>query len=393
VRLRTALPSAKMLAAEEEVKGAKPWPAGTVFVTLDGGNREEVEGAVGALSLKVTPLPALPEAKTHELALPRVAILHTWLSTQDEGWFRLAFEDLRIPYAYVSTQAVAADADLRARFDVIVFPPAGGTPQQVVGGLPPGPPLPWKKTALTPNLGVDSTDDMRPGLGFAGVANLARFVEQGGVLVTVEESAQWAAQFGLARWVRAVETSKVKARGSLLRAQVADRTSPVAWGYDESVPVYFDGSFVLEVGSGARQEREGSRPSGRGGPTDPDVPQGRPYVAVPPKPTPGPGEEGFQMPEDYRVFFESRVPRPEDRPRVVLAFPKAADQILLSGMMEGGDELAGKGVVVDAPLGKGHVLLLACNPMWRVNTQGSYALVTNAILNWNALSLGWPPKK
>ena len=39
----------------------------------------------------------------------------------------------------------------------------------------------------------------------------------------------------------------------------------------------------------------------------------------------------------------------------------------------------------DAPRGKGHILLFANNPMWRQNTQGSYALVTNAILNWDHL--------
>ena len=393
VRLRTALPTVKMLVSEDEIKGTRTWPAGTVFVSLDTGNRDAVAAAIGALSLQVTPLPGLPGAKMHELALPRVAVLHTWLSTQDDGWFRLAFEDLKLPYSYISTQVAAAEPDLRSHYDVIVFPPAGGTPQQIVNGLPPGPPLPWKKTALTPNLGVDETDDMRPGLGFSGVANLARFVEEGGLLVTVQDSAQWAAELGLARWVRAVETPKVKARGSLLKAEFVDRSSPVAWGYDDSVPVYFDGSFVLEVGVVGRPERDASRPSGRGGAGDPDVPQGRPYVPVPPKPTPAPGEEGFQLPEDYRVFAESRIPRAEDRPRVILAFPKAADGILLSGMLEGGEEIAGKGAVVDAPLGKGHVLLFACNPMWRVNTQGTYALVTNAILNWNALSLGWPPKK
>jgi hypothetical protein len=31
--------------------------------------------------------------------------------------------------------------------------------------------------------------------------------------------------------------------------------------------------------------------------------------------------------------------------------------------------------------------------MWRVNTQGSYALVTNAIQNFGHLGLGWPPAK
>ena len=59
-------------------------------------------------------------------------------------------------------------------------------------------------------------------------------------------------------------------------------------------------------------------------------------------------------------------------------------------MLAGGDEIAGKAVVVDAPLGRGHVLLFGCNPMWRVSTQGTYALVTNAIFNFNRLGLGRP---
>ena len=76
---------------------------------------------------------------------------------------------------------------------------------------------------------------------------------------------------------------------------------------------------------------------------------------------------------------------------MIAAFPKRADAILLSGMLEGGEELAGKAVVIDAPLGRGHVLLFACNPMWRASTQGTYALVTNAIFNFDHLGLGWPP--
>jgi hypothetical protein len=54
-------------------------------------------------------------------------------------------------------------------------------------------------------------------------------------------------------------------------------------------------------------------------------------------------------------------------------------------MLENGEELAGKPAVIDAPRGRGHVLLFANNPMWRQNTQGSYALVMNAIMNWDHL--------
>ncbi len=45
-------------------------------------------------------------------------------------------------------------------------------------------PLPYKKTAETPNLGgVDESDDIRGGMGFEGLQELGRFVEQGGTLI------------------------------------------------------------------------------------------------------------------------------------------------------------------------------------------------------------------
>lgn len=47
--------------------------------------------------------------------------------------------------------------------------------------------------------------------------------------------------------------------------------------------------------------------------------------------------------------------------------------------------------VLDAPVGKGHVVLFAIRPFWRWETQGSFALVFNTILNWNDLGVAWPP--
>jgi len=44
--------------------------------------------------------------------------------------------------------------------------------------------------------------------------------------------------------------------------------------------------------------------------------------------------------------------------------------------------------VVDVPHGKGHVVLFANNPMWREQTQGSYMLVFNALMNWDHLDAG-----
>jgi len=39
-----------------------------------------------------------PDLKTHALAVPRIAILHTWTNTQNEGWYRIEFDSLQIQY-------------------------------------------------------------------------------------------------------------------------------------------------------------------------------------------------------------------------------------------------------------------------------------------------------
>src|SRR5215212_4329280 len=212
--------------------------------------------------------------------------------------------------------------NLRERFDVIVFPPTGGNnaSQEIVNGMPPGPPLPWKKSALTPNLGVDETDDMRPGLGLTGVANVTKFVDDGGLLITARDTSVWAVEYGLARYVRVVPAQKLKAPGTILSASVTDKKSPIAAGYDDTIPIYFASSPIFRVGVNQPPPEQEARVSGRGGRTDPDVPQGRPFVPTPERPKPAPGEEGFQAPEDAPWNSEHLMPRPEDRPRVIVAF-------------------------------------------------------------------------
>jgi len=43
---------------------------------------------------------------------------------------------------------------------------------------------------------------------------------------------------------------------------------------------------------------------------------------------------------------------------------------------------------VDVPVEKGHVVLFSNNPIWRGETQGSYFLVFNALLNHDHLDAG-----
>ena len=44
--------------------------------------------------------------------------------------------------------------------------------------------------------------------------------------------------------------------------------------------------------------------------------------------------------------------------------------------------------VIDVPLDKGHVVVFSNNPIWRGETEGSYFLVFNALLNYDHLDAG-----
>ena len=78
------------------------------------------------------------------------------------------------------------------------------------------------------------------------------------------------------------------------------------------------------------------------------------------------------------------------RPRVVMSFHQKRDSLRLSGLLVSGEELAGRPAVLDAPVGQGHVVLFAIRPFWRWESQGSFALVFNTIMNWNDLNVAWP---
>jgi hypothetical protein len=112
-----------------------------------------------------------------------------------------------------------------------------------------------------------------------------------------------------------------------------------------------------------------------------------PQAAPPPQRPPArPGEEGITDEQRLQLgpFF---VPLRE-RPRVVLRFAREERDLLVSGMLANGAELANRPAVIDVPLGRGHIVLFATNPMWRHQTQGEFFLLFNAALNYDHLGVG-----
>jgi hypothetical protein len=81
----------------------------------------------------------------------------------------------------------------------------------------------------------------------------------------------------------------------------------------------------------------------------------------------------------------------DTRPRVVMQFSASPNDMLLSGTLANGQLLANRAAALDSPLGKGHVVMFAIRPFWRWQTQGTYTLGFNAIMNWNDLDAGKAP--
>ena len=71
-----------------------------------------------------------------------------------------------------------------------------------------------------------------------------------------------------------------------------------------------------------------------------------------------------------------------------MAFPTRPEEMLLSGELAGGQALSGRALALDQPLGQGHVVMFALRPFWRWQTQGTYALGFNTIVNWDHLDAG-----
>jgi hypothetical protein len=399
--LRFRLASVPMEVAEDsfEADGIK-FKAGAFIVR--NADRAQLEKAAKDLGVKVHATNASVSVAAHPLAVPRVALMHNWQNTQNDGWFRIPMEELKVPFTYVADTWLRETENLREKFDVIIVPPAGGGGPGSTGlsatlrGLPMrGAPRPWKNSAETPNFvaaGLDSTDDIRGGLGYQGLANLERFVREGGLLIAVQSSAALPVAGGMTEMVNVADARSMQAPGSVVLSTVDDKKSPIMYGYDDKLYVYFRQGPVITVGGnfGGPDAEEAGRPSrssGRGTASDPDVIQARAYEP-PEKPVKrSPHEQELYVPEDLPEFARWTIPPKDQQPRVVLRFAAEKD-LLLSGMITNPNEIAEKPAVVDVPHGKGHVVLFANNPMWRGETMGSYFLVFNAMLNFDHLDAG-----
>jgi len=329
IALRYRLKDLKVQAAEQSFKiGTTEFPAGS-FVVQFNQNGTDVQGrvknAIEQLGLTAAALSNLPNVPMHDLDLPRLAVYSTWGNTQEVGWVRYALDKFEVPFDLIYKERVKK-GDLRSAYDVIVVPNQGRGGKGLVYDIDPrGKPIAYTKTERFKNLGVyGESQDITGGMGISGVAEFEKFINDGGLLVTLGSASFFPPEFGLTRNIDAGRTSpQFYAPGPIVDAEILQPANPIFYGYaQKTIPVrYANGPL-------------------------------------------------FQVPERDRGN------------QVLMRFP-GTEKSVLSGLMKGVAEIRNRAAIVDVPVGRGRVLLFSTNPCYRWQNFGEFNMLFNAILNFN----------
>ena len=290
------------------------------MLVVDGRDSGRLATASNGLNLRITPLKEKSTIPVHEADLPRLAMFSTWGSTQEVGWVRHAFDQFEVAYDLIYKERVRQGA-LRAKYDVILIPSQAGSGKRLVFDVEPrGRPLAYTAAAEFPSHGqYGSSDDISGGMGLEGAAELRKFVEEGGVLITLGGASFFPPEFGLTRSIEAGRPSAgFYAPGPIVEVEVLKPAHPIFYGYDAKVSVRYANGPFLTV--------------------------------------------------------------PERLKGQVLA---QYTGVVSSGLMRLPTEIQKKPAVMDVPVGKGRVVVFATNPCYRWQNHGEFAMLFNVIAHYN----------
>ena len=326
-------------------------------VVFKGITKDQANAIGSQFGLNLSGFKTLPvTAKQHAATLPRVAIYHTWYSTQDEGWSRYTFEQRAIPYTSIDKDDLKAGG-LRNRFDVILIPRTGGSTSDFIHEIEPKfGPMPFTKTAEFPSHGYpDSTPDMTGGPGFAGMDQLKKFVDAGGVLVSLDNSTSVLAETGITRELDPYNAAGLFHPGSVVQVKVRKPKSPVLYGYPETFPIFRGNGPLFQV---AKYDRDmmllqyGNKP----------LKDEEPYKGL-----------VMGMPERTEPKKDKKEEKPKEVPYV------------LSGMVRNEQTIIGHGTIFNVPSGAGRVIAFTFDPLHRYLNHHDAPMVWNVLINWDHL--------
>ncbi len=324
----------RLLKANEEVFWLRsPWtvggtthPTGAMDITAKASTRPILQKLATDKGLSFGAVEGRP-ADMLKLKPVRIGLWDQYGGSMPSGWTRWLLEQYEFPFEVVYPGTLDA-GNLNAKFDVLVF---------VDGGIPERDPATGSGQAGGGFGGQPAADtipaEFRGWLGRVTVAKtvpeIRTFAENGGTVLTIGSSTALGHHLGLPIRDALVERvaggaerplprEKYYIPGSILDARL-DNTQPLAWGMDERAMVFYDESPAFRLMPGASVK--GVKPI---------------------------------------AWYDSPTP-------------------LRSGWAWGQQYLDQAVSIVEAPFGKGHVVLFGNEITWRGQPHGTFKLLFNGI--------------
>ena len=313
------------------------------------------------LGLEFVSVAAVPDVPQHDAPAPRIGLWVPWADTDSIGWVRYSLDQRKVPYTYLRDEDIRAGG-LRDRIDVLLYGHVDLELAEQIQGLPKAwGPMPYKATPQTPSFGKPAeSDDITGGIGWEGLGQIQKYVEEGGLLVTLGSGSMLPLEAGIVRGVRrssggvprssqgggsdsaaAAQQAGTRTPGAHVRATIDQKDSPLVYGYPEHMYV-FRQNFPL-----------------------------------------------YDTPRNWlrMAYCTTCLDGPEDATNVVMEWgdKDGGAPFVLSGQAWGEARLIGRPALLDIPVGRGHVVAFNFNPLHRDLNRGDHRLVWNAILNWQAI--------
>jgi hypothetical protein len=348
------------IAEKEFEAGGTKYPAGSWIVAAQDGLSEGVKSTATELGLEFVRVSTMPDVPRHQAKAPRIGLWVPWADTDSIGWIRYSLDQRKVPYTYLRDEDIRA-GNLSTRIDVLLYGHVDLELAEQIEGLPKTwSPMPFKKTAQTPSFGTPAeSDDITGGIGYEGLAQIQRFVDGGGLMVTLGSGSMLALEGGLVRFVRrssggvprstaggggassaASQQAATRTPGAHVRVTFDRTDHPIAYGYPSRTYVFR---------------------------------QNFPLYSTP--------RRWLRM-----AYCTTCLDGPEDRSGVVMEWGDTSGAPFVeSGQAWGEENLIGRPAILDMPVGKGHVVSFNFNPMHRDLNRGDQRLLWNAILNWQAI--------
>ena len=222
---------------------------GSFYVNASAKSKAILDKEVDSLGIAVNTVTKRP-AGLKKMTAARIALWDIYGGSIPSGWMRYMMEQYHFTFDRIYAKEIDT-ADLRSKYDVIVFPtgaiPAIGSTRGRLQPKPASIPEEYRHT-----LGRFNADKTVPAL--------KRFLEAGGSILTIGSSTNLAYHLGLpvkdalTEIVDGTEKKlpgeKFYIPGTILRTSV-DSAAPAAWGMNAAADIMFDESPVFKINTSA----------------------------------------------------------------------------------------------------------------------------------------------